>query len=177
MVFFPIERMIQLLIFILPAYVANAAPVVFGTGASKMPIDFRIKFIDRKRLLGGGKTWPGFFVGILSGTIVAAITSQLMPFYPAMDMHISVGFMLSLGTMVGDTLGSFIKRRFDIKHGKPAFLLDQLAFLLVAIAFVLPWRPEFLDWAGFAFLLIATVVLHSCSNVLAHRLGLKKVPW
>lgn len=44
----------QLLLFILPAYIANATPVLFGGG---MPVDFRRKFIDGERLLGDGK--PG----------------------------------------------------------------------------------------------------------------------
>jgi len=177
MVLFSVDTIIQLIIFILPAYVANAAPVFFGKATSKIPLDLKRRFIDRRRLFGGGKTWPGFFLGILAGLVAATITSQFVSIYPSKRMHIFVGLLLAIGTMCGDALGSFVKRRINIKHGKPAFLLDQLPFFLLAIAFTYPWKPEILDLAGFAFLLVLTLVLHAGTNILAHRVGLKKVPW
>lgn len=177
MLLFSFEQLIQLIIFILPAYVANSAPVFFGRSYARIPIDFKAKFIDKRRLLGGGKTWPGFFVGILAGLIAATITSQLITIYPSKRTHIFVGLMLAIGAMLGDTLGSFVKRRLNITHGRPAFLLDQIPFLLVALAFAYPWKPDVLDTTGFIFLLALTVVLHSGTNIIAHRLGLKKVPW
>jgi CDP-2,3-bis-(O-geranylgeranyl)-sn-glycerol synthase len=175
-----LEQIVQLIVFILPAYVANAAPIIFNTGASKMPIDFKMKFIDNKRLLGGGKTWPGFFVGIISGTGVNAIIAMIFPLYPKFYDHVMIGLLLSLGTMIGDTIGSFLKRRLGVKHGKPVFLLDQLSFFIVAVAFVYPLKTqflEFLDLPGFIFLLILTLILHPASNILAYKLGMKKVPW
>ncbi|GAI48998.1 unnamed protein product, partial [marine sediment metagenome] len=53
--------------FILPAYVANATPVVLGGGK---PIDSGKKFTDGRPIFGAGKTWRGFVSGIATGTMV-----------------------------------------------------------------------------------------------------------
>ena len=59
-----LSLLIKLILFYLPAYVANGSPVVFskiyGPGH---PIDMGIVFSDGKRLLGDGKTFEGFITG------------------------------------------------------------------------------------------------------------------
>ena len=62
--------MIDLLIFNLTEYIANSAPLFFRTGKSKTPMDMKMKFYDSRRVLGEGKTWAGFLVGIVVGTII-----------------------------------------------------------------------------------------------------------
>ena len=47
-----------------------------------------------------------------------------------------IGFLLGFGALLGDALGSFIKRRMGIGRGKPAPILDQIDFLIVATCFV-----------------------------------------
>jgi len=82
--------------------------------------------------------------------------------------------------MVGDLLGSFVKRRFGLPPGSQYFLLDQLLFLVVALAFAV-WYDEALlaELNGWhvLFLLVLTYFLHLFFNWIAHRLHLKKVPW
>ncbi len=60
----------QAIWFILPAYVANATPVLTGGGP---PIDGGKKLSDGYRILGDGKTIRGFILGLLAGSIVGAI--------------------------------------------------------------------------------------------------------
>ncbi|MFH1448069.1 MAG: CDP-2,3-bis-(O-geranylgeranyl)-sn-glycerol synthase [Candidatus Micrarchaeota archaeon] len=157
------STLLDLLAFIAPAYLANASPVILGGGVH---MDFGRKLRDGKRILGDGKTWRGFFLGILAGTTCGFILG-----FPIL------GFLLSFGTLVGDTIGSFIKRRMDIGRGKQSVVLDQLTFLLVALAFAYPYLPAYVDGYGVLFLIVLTYFMHVFSNVLAHRLGLKKVPW
>lgn len=159
---------LQLLLFILPAYVANATPVLLGGG---MPVDFGRRAWDGRRLLGDGKTWRGLFSGLLAGILVGALEAGLLGdprFY-------ALGMLLSLGAMLGDLFGSFVKRRLGFVRGHPFFLMDQLPFMLFALALASPLflpSPE-----GIVFLAIVTYILHISTNMLANKLGLKPVPW
>lgn len=170
------EPLIDLLLFLLPIYVANSSPVVLGGGT---PLDFGLRCPDGKRVLGDGKTIRGFVGGTLAGTaaggIVAAIC--LLPFFPDPQTQFIAGFVLAFGTLLGDSLGSFIKRRAGVESGMP-FVLDTIAFLIVALALVLPLAtPALFDIANLLFFAILTLILHPLMNLLANKAGLKKVPW
>ena len=111
-----------------PCYVANATPVVVAKVVKRThPIDRGLRFPDGRRILGDGKSVEGFISGILSGTAIGFALKQTGL------LGVQEAFVLSLGTMLGDVLGSFVKRRLGIERGDPAPLLDQLAFLLVAL--------------------------------------------
>jgi len=173
--------------FILPAYVANAFAVIFSGGP---PIDFGKFFIDGKRIFGDGKTVRGFVGGVLVGVVISGIQITVSPYilsllsiYYALDFHtifliktsLLRGFLLSFGAMFGDLIGSFIKRRFGLRRGAPAPLLDQLDFLLGAITFT--GVIKFLELEYIIILLIITPVIHLCSNVVGYVFRLKKEPW
>ncbi|RLF96435.1 CDP-2,3-bis-(O-geranylgeranyl)-sn-glycerol synthase [Thermococci archaeon] len=153
------------LLFILPAYIANATPVVTGGGK---PMDFEMTFIDGRRILGKGKTWRGFFSGILSGTILGLLIWELLEFE---EKSITLAILLSLGALVGDCTGSFIKRRLNIERGRPLPLVDQLDFLLGALVF--SEIVTDLPIEAIIFLVVITPVIHLGFNVLAYLLGLK----
>jgi len=169
----------QILLFILPAYIANSTPVVFGGG---LPVDFKIKFADGERIFGDGKTWRGFLAGLCFGSLTGLLEAQLcnsavIPSPLCINFTV-LGFALSLGTMLGDLAGSFVKRRMGIKRGQPSLILDQLSFLLFALLFSIPYAPQgLLAVDSIAFLVVLTYLLHVLTNIIANRLGLKKVPW
>jgi CDP-2,3-bis-(O-geranylgeranyl)-sn-glycerol synthase len=170
---------ILLVLFILPAYIANAIPVIFGGG---MPVDFKMKFIDGERIFGDGKTWRGLLAGLCFGSLTGLLESQLCSFAVIPNSlcldFIPLGFVLSLGTMIGDLAGSFIKRRMRMKRGHPSLILDQLSFLVFALVFSLHYVPNgLITLDAVAFLLVLTYLLHVLSNIVANRLGLKNVPW
>jgi CDP-2,3-bis-(O-geranylgeranyl)-sn-glycerol synthase len=84
---------------------------------------------------------------------------------------------MALGTMTGDALGSFIKRRARVASGRP-FVLDSILFLVTALVFVMPLASGSLfEPANLLFFAILTLILHPLTNFLANRAGLKKVPW
>ncbi|MDD5096827.1 MAG: CDP-archaeol synthase, partial [Candidatus ainarchaeum sp.] len=68
--------LIGLIIFILPCYIANAAPVLLGGG---QPIDFGANFPDGRRILGDAKTVRGFVGGVAAGTVAAGILALYLP--------------------------------------------------------------------------------------------------
>ena len=160
--------LLQLLLFILPAYMANSTPVIFGGGT---PMDFGRNAWDGRRCLGDGKTWRGFIAGLAFGTLAGIAEASLL----GDNSFILLGFLLSYGALVGDLMGSFLKRRMGMERGHPTFIIDQLPFLIFALVLAAPVR--FPGWAESAFLAVLTYFLHVSTNLLANRLGLKRVPW
>ncbi|MCL5427826.1 MAG: CDP-2,3-bis-(O-geranylgeranyl)-sn-glycerol synthase [Candidatus Marsarchaeota archaeon] len=154
------------IIYIFPAYVANGSPVIFGGGA---PIDFGRKFRG-KPIFGKHKTIRGFVFGLASGIIIGALESVAFPYL------LAIGIALSFGTLLGDMLGSFIKRQMGHREGKDIFLMDQYMFFVVALLFAFP-LGHIPDVYGILFLIILTGVLHRLTNLLAHKARLKEVPW
>jgi CDP-2,3-bis-(O-geranylgeranyl)-sn-glycerol synthase len=168
--------LVSLVLYALPAYVANGSPVLFGGGA---PVDLGRNFLDGKRLFGRSKTIRGFTTGLISGVAAGIALAAFLPglFLPqlAFEGKVLVSFLLSFGTLCGDLLGSFVKRRMNLAPGEPFFVTDQLLFIFVALAFSSPvFVPPYAD---ILFLFILTFALHILSNAVAHRLKLKNVPW
>ena len=172
--------MARIILLILPAYFANSIPVLLGGGAA---IDGGRRMWDGQRVFGGGKTVRGLFAGVLAGTAVGAIQGLLLPggewdiYGNGAITYVFCGFLLSTGAMAGDLLGSFIKRRQGIAQGKPSLVMDQLLFLYLALSFAYPIAGSLLTLEAVVFLSVLTYFVHVGANILANRLGLKKVPW
>ena len=171
----------------LPAWIANSMPVLFGGGP---PIDGGRMFRDGHRILGNGKTIRGFIVGVLLGTftgvgqnLAASHVQSFIEMYVVVTpdmililyMPIPAAFLLSIGALIGDLVGSFFKRRIDIKSGNPAPVLDQLGFIIMALILAAP----FLEAHAIYVMVLVTVTLgiHWISNALGYLLGLKEHPW
>ncbi|MDI6884628.1 MAG: CDP-2,3-bis-(O-geranylgeranyl)-sn-glycerol synthase [Hadesarchaea archaeon] len=155
--------------FILPAYVANAAPVVLGGGA---PIDGGRRFTDGRPILGAGKTIRGFLAGLIAGSVVGVLQGAAagQPCTYAM-----LGLLLALGALVGDLFGSFIKRRLNIPRGGAAPGLDQLGFVVFALLFASPLMLP--SWEVILTILIITPPIHLTTNFVSYKLGLKSKPY
>jgi len=167
---------VSIILFLLPAYVSNSVPVIFGGGA---PLDFGKKWSDGKYIFGKNKTIRGFISGVLGGTVVGISIAYLYPlgYFNSQFIQILASFMLSFGTMFGDALGSFIKRRMKIEEGNP-FFMDSWFFILIAIILTIPLlNTNFYTVENILFILILTVLLHPLANKFANLFGLKKVPW
>lgn len=162
-----IELILEAVKYILPAYVANSSSVLFGGGS---PIDLG-RELHGNRLLGDGKTWRGLIFGLMSGSIAAVgigiiLGSVLISLY---------GVLISLGGLLGDIAASFFKRRIGVERGDPAPLLDQLDFVLGALALgsvlFVPSEKVILT------IIILTPFLHLLANVIGYLLDFKDKPW
>ncbi|MFB6269398.1 MAG: CDP-2,3-bis-(O-geranylgeranyl)-sn-glycerol synthase [Halobacterium sp.] len=167
----------------LPAYVPNNVAVLAGGGR---PIDGGRTWNGR-RVLGDGKTWRGTAFGTLAGVALAALLNQLqpaasdalgvsLPTFPPAAM-----VALAFGAMLGDILASFLKRRTGRERGAAFPLVDQLDFVLVALALTALAAPS---WFADTFtidvilaVLVITPVLHLLTNGIAYLLGLKDEPY
>ena len=124
----------------------------------------------------------GTFIGILTGAVQGYLAPDILsevghmivtPMITSVSNGIVVGFLLGFGALLGDAIGSFLKRRLGIGRGKPAPLLDQLDFLIVAIILVALVVEVNLLFVAIAIIL--TLVLHLIANGGAYLLGLKDV--
>jgi CDP-2,3-bis-(O-geranylgeranyl)-sn-glycerol synthase len=157
---------IEALKFVLPAYCANAIPVITGGGHS---MDGGKKFYDGKPIFGKNKTFRGFFSGLIIGTAVGYVESLFFG-YPLL-----FGLLLSLGALLGDLTGAFIKRRLGIAPGGLLPVIDQVDFVVGAVLFSLPLQIMYLELAITVF--IITPPIHLLTNFAAYKLGLKSNPW
>ena len=172
-------HILQVILFILPAYFANALPVLLGGGR---PMDFNLNFIDGKRILGNSKTWQGFFAGFAIAWLLGCVYAFILPltalsFYTNSLNYVILGSILGFGTMFGDAFGSFIKRRIGIDIGAPSFIIDQLPFLYVSLFLVWVCGLSILNVFDILWLTVLTYFIHRITNIIANKLHWKKVPW
>ncbi|MDS0282128.1 CDP-2,3-bis-(O-geranylgeranyl)-sn-glycerol synthase [Haloarcula onubensis] len=167
----------------LPAYVPNNVAVLAGGGK---PIDGG-RNLGERRVLGDGKTWRGTAVGTAAGTAVAVGLTAVAPTMsdilgtPLPEFPLVAGFALAFGAMLGDIAASFLKRRTGRQRGAAFPGLDQLDFVVGALACVWVLAPA---WTEVTFtapmlvvVLVLTPLLHIVTNVGAYWVGLKDEPW
>ena len=168
---------------ILPAYFSNASGLLFGGG---LPVDFGKSDANGVRWIGDGVTWKGLIAGTIVGTITGALQGCLAPIIlkefgqyiagpiiTSVPEGILVGFLLGFGALLGDAIGSFLKRRLGIGRGNPAPVLDQLDFMIVAL--ILVSIVVKLSLPVIAIALLLTLALHLLTNTCAYLLGIKDV--
>jgi CDP-2,3-bis-(O-geranylgeranyl)-sn-glycerol synthase len=170
----------------LPAYVPNNAAVLVGGGP---PIDAG-RTLGENRILGDGKTWRGTAGGLLAGgalalglNLLAAPVESVGVLAPGTLPRFPLAAALGLpaGALLGDMVASFLKRRLDRERGAPVPGLDQLDFVVGALAVTALVAP---DWFAGVFtlpviaaVLVLTPLLHLGTNAVAYRLGLKDEPY
>jgi len=146
----------------LPAYIANATPVVLGGGGS---LDGGRNWVDGKPLFGDHKTIRGTLSGLAAGFIIGLLQRSLVR-----------GALLSVGAIGGDLIVSFFKRRFDLKPGALLPIADQMGFIVFAVILVSLAEPA-PTWDRAIGILAATLPIHYLTNVFAWILKLKSTPW
>ena len=162
-----VQDWISALHIIAPIYCTNAAPVIFGGG---LPIDLGRVLPDGERVFGDHKTVRGFLSGLIVGGIVGLLESVFSGI-PLFEMAI----LASIGSLLGDLTGAFIKRRLRIKPGKPLPVVDQLDFVLGA-SIAVSWF-SIPTLGTLVILFCVTPPIHLLTNFGAYKLGLKSTYW
>lgn len=135
---------IQAFYLLLPAAFSNMAPRLFSRiSFLNIPIDNNIKF-KGKPLFGKNKTWRGVIFGVLTSITIAYIQFLLSSysFFVSISVlnysnFILIGFLLGLGTHVGDLFESFLKRRLNMKPGQSLLVLDQIDWVMGSLILLL----------------------------------------
>jgi len=151
----------------IPIYIANSLPTIFKGGP---PMDFGWRFIDGERIFGANKTLRGFGFGLLCGFLASLIEGIFIG-----GEILLLGLLASLGALLGDLLGAFIKRRMMLEPGAPFPILDQLDFILGALLVSYPIHPASLGTV--IILVIFTPPIHLLANFVAYRLKVKRNWW
>lgn len=142
----------------LPAYFTNAGFLLVGTLTRKKSFLISVKWF------GSHKGFDSLFFAICCGGAIGLLVSSF-----------TLGVFLGIGAWLGALGGSFLKRRFGIKNGDPAPLLDQLDFIIGSTlvgCFVTPPKIEYL-----MIIIIMTPFIHRATNIIAYKLGIKDVPY
>lgn len=99
--------------------IANGTPVLARNilkSHFETALDFNRVFFDGRPVFGPAKTWRGIITAII-------IT---VPFALLLGFTAELGLVLAALAMVGDLLGSFIKRRLKLAPSSRALGLDQI---------------------------------------------------
>lgn len=165
----------------IPAYVPNSAAALFGGGT---PIDFDRTFSDGRRIFGDGKTYRGFFGGVLSGVLAGLIEIlawvsfglTVLPHQTVLSVT-----LLAAGALLGDLAKSFLKRRLGKERGESWFLADQYdlvigSFLLILLVYP-EWLFENITLPIAVWIVVMTPLLHRAVNIIGYYIGVKEVPW
>lgn len=171
----------------LPAYVANAAPVIVNylniCSLLNIPID-QGKSLGNNELFGKSKTIRGFVFGISSALIIGLLQyvlfqANILSEYYLLEYSVSnsllIGLLLGTGALIGDLFKSFVKRRIGIKSGKPWIIADQIDYaigsiFLVSFFYLLPIE-------NIIIILIISPLFSFIANILSYIAGIKKVWW
>ncbi len=164
-----------------PAYAANAFPPL---AKGRKPVDFGKKIFG-KRLLGDGKTIEGTAAGIIFGLFYGAVQMLVQPYIPlvidgkALNLITITPIIITLlvaGAILGDFIGSFIKRRLNLERGKSAPGMDQLGFLITAMLLTsLFVSINIYIWIA---LILLTPLIHWIANIIGfYFMKVKQTPW
>ncbi len=175
---------LKLLYFMLPAYLANMAPVLGKSMLKQLavPIDAGKKW-KGKPVFGKNKTWRGLVLAVIFSTAVFLLQAYLYQFETARKISLIdystatvwIGILLGLGTIAGDAVESFFKRRMNIKPGKPWRPFDQIDFTIGALA--LTSIAYFPGWLNSVIIVIISAAGHVFFSHLGYYLKLKKDKW
>lgn len=160
--------------FMLPAYFANASPVLFKNYLKflAVPVDFGKK-LGGEPVFGNHKTWRGIIVASLTGIVIFYIQQLLYAYgsfravslvdYP--QTTLLLGFLLGFGAIFGDLVKSFFKRRLHHTPGSSWIPFDQLDFVAGALLFSLPvYVPS---WQA----VVAIVIVTFFGDILVRHIG------
>jgi len=177
----------QSLFFFLPAYISNAVPVFLEKMRwfefLKVPVDFGYK-LNGNYLFGSTKTFRGIIGGTIGGILIIYLQSLAYIYIPGVqgwfllsyDLPniLLLGFLLGTGEGLGDLIKSFFKRRMKLASSAPCFPLDQTSFL-GALVLSLIYFP--ISALHILSILIISPLVPFIANLLAYKVGWKKVWW
>ena len=174
---------LALLYAMLPAYLANMAPVFCKRlNILNYPLDAGIAFRG-KPIFGSHKTLRGIVAALLAGMLAFWLQQALygVPFFRDLswiaypENSVFTGMLLAAGAMLGDLAKSFFKRQRGLSPGQRWLPWDQLDFIIGAViagSYLFP-----LKLPDAAILLLITPLLHIAANHIGYYLGLNQQKW
>ena len=148
-------------IYLIPAGIANIAPIIVKKiNLFDYPVDANKLFYGQP-LFGRNKTFRGF----VFGSIFAAIVSQLTL------GNLKFGFFTGLLALLGDLIGSFMKRRLEIKPGDMCIPLDQIDWSILPLLHCI--QAQIVTPIQALIMFICATLIHPLVNLLGFYMKLK----
>lgn len=175
---------IALMLLILPAGIANSIPPIVSKVPFLMKYDTPVD-LGRSwrgiRIFGDHKTIRGFVLGsigagLLSMLIFAIpyfgdlIRESLEIYFNSMETFV-FGLLTGFGSLVGDAVKSFFKRRVGIKSGQSWFPFDQTDYIVGGLL-VFPLFVS-LSLGQYAFIAVFSFFLHFLGTTVGYFMGVK----
>ncbi len=165
----------------MPAYFANTIPVfVRKLKILDFPVDFNLKLF-KKPLFGKNKTFRGFFFGTFAGVITVFFQawiynkSQRIRNISIIDYNdqsvVLLGFLIGFGSLLGDLIESFFKRRLNIAPGRSWIPFDQCDYILGA--FVISSLLVNVKFEIVIAGIIVSIILHFITVFIGYYLGIR----
>ena len=165
----------------IPAYVPNSAAAALGGGT---PIDFGKVCSDGRRVFGDGKTYRGFFGGVLCGILAGLVEIWAWFTFSLTALPYQTFISITLpatGALLGDLVKSYLKRRLGKERGESWFLADQYDLVVGSFLLILLVYPQWLfgniTLPIAIWIIIMTPLLHRVVNIIGYYIGVKEVPW
>jgi CDP-2,3-bis-(O-geranylgeranyl)-sn-glycerol synthase len=143
-----VRLLCEIVWFILPAGLANMAPVFAAKIAPRWstPVDHGAR-LGGIRIFGDHKTIRGMTAGVIVGGLAFLAQTRLWD-ASAWIRSISIvdygaipwwfGPLMAFGALAGDLVKSFVKRRIHREPGQPWFPFDQIDWMAGALAATYP---------------------------------------
>jgi CDP-2,3-bis-(O-geranylgeranyl)-sn-glycerol synthase len=168
-------RIIELIVIMAPAYVANMAPPFLHFWHGPNPP------VSRK-WLGDHKTIGGFIVATFAGIVVAwmmakASSTGLLDWVaqPFVENWFCFGSSMGFAAILGDSLKSFFKRQLHIQPGASWIPFDQLDFVIAALVVIRFWIQ--ISWIEAGIIVVVSFLGDVLVNQISYRIGIKSAPW
>jgi len=167
-----------------PAILGNMAPIFAAYynwfPSLARPADFNKKF-NHVRILGDNKTIRGFLLSIIIGFIVGLFQYFLITNVPLANTYLLTNnsfattiisaITISFGALLGDAVGSFIKRQLHIPPGSSFPVVDQIDYIVGALFFAVIFFPITTAHILTAFMLLGPGSF--VTSIIGKQLGLK----
>ncbi|MFH0952144.1 MAG: CDP-archaeol synthase [Patescibacteria group bacterium] len=168
-----------------PIYMANVMPIVVRRWCNWLafPLDLGKKYKDQP-IFGRNKTFRGLLVAVIAGVLIFVLQRyayQNSEFFRSIsiinytEMTLWLGFLMGLGSILGDLIKSFVKRRFRVNPGQSWFPWDQMDYALggMILGFFL-----FVPRASvFVFGALLGISLSIAVSTIGKFLGIRKSSW
>ncbi|MBD3362293.1 CDP-archaeol synthase [Candidatus Dojkabacteria bacterium] len=165
---FKLSLILQLLI---PLWLTNAGFNIWSFIRKKynLPdysLDLNKKFFDQKRIFGDSKTMMGIPLSLILGCLSGLLIQKL-----------NLGFILGISTYIGSTISGFFKRRIGLKRGASFPVLDQSDYLIAAYSILNILNINYFDNQTYIYAFFTTLIVHSLTNIITYKMGIRKYPW
>jgi CDP-2,3-bis-(O-geranylgeranyl)-sn-glycerol synthase len=173
--------------FLLPAAIANAAPIFVavlpGLRQWDTPIDMN-RTLNDKPIFGSHKTWRGLLTAIVAGAAVFALQQYLVHHNQVVhnfvghttyaQLPIYMGALMGFGAIAGDAIESFAKRQLGHRPGKSLLFFDQVDYIIGGVLVTLPFIQ--LATQEYLYIFVVWFTLHLAASYGGYKIGLKDEP-